>query len=313
MKDKLIRTLICGGQISLMAASTTALCDKVRRIHDCSPVAAAALGRCLTASVLMGASLKGKRDKLSLIVDGSGPAGKIICTVTTDGIIKGYIQNPAAELPPRADGKLDVGGIVGGGKLTVVRDERQPEPYVGMSRLVSGEIAEDIAAYYALSEQKPTAVVLGVLCTSSGVSAAGGLFVTPLPGCDEEALCRAEKVLGELEGISTLIKRYDTLEALVEDKFASLSVQVLDKKDIEYKCDCSRERMERALLSLGRNELESIASQQDTVEMSCQFCNSRYVFDSGEILEAIKSTDADHKESGESTNRNIVCSGENDE
>ena len=194
-----------------------------------------------------------------------------------------------------------------------VRDEGQPEPYVGMSRLVSGEIAEGIAAYYALSEQKPTAVVLGVLCTSSGVSAAGGLFVTPLPGCDEETLCRAEKVLGELEGISTLIKRYDTLEALVEDKFASLSVQVLDKKDIEYKCDCSRERMERALLSLGRNELESIASQQDTVEMSCQFCNSRYVFDSGEILEAIKSTDADHKESGESTNRNIVCSGENDE
>ncbi|MDD6203636.1 MAG: Hsp33 family molecular chaperone HslO [Firmicutes bacterium] len=281
MKDVLSRALLCDGKVSAIAVCSTAIYKTAAMIHGCAPCAAAALGRCLTASVLMGAGLKGKHDKLSLIVDGNGPAGKIICTVTTDGVIKGYIRNPQADLPLRYDGKLDIGGVVGRGQLTVTRDEGQPEPYVGVSELVSGEIAQDIASYYKISQQTPSAVLLGERMGNN--AAAGGILITPMPGCDADTLTVLENKLRSLGGIGELVEKYESMEELLLDNFWDIGVMPLQTDAIAYHCDCSRERMEQALMSLGKGELAELA-QQETTQMKCRFCNSAYTFSAQELL-----------------------------
>ena len=284
MKDCLTRALLCDGYVSAFALCSTELCDTVRKIHQCEPGATAALGRSLSGAILMSTTLKGKNDKLSLIIDGNGSAGKIICTVTTDGVIKGYIQNPSANLPLRDDGKLDVSGVVGSGTLTVIRDEGQQEPYVGLCNLVSGEIAEDIASYYANSEQLPTAVLLGVMCNKEGeVISAGGMFISPLPNCPDSVLIELEEKLTSIKSFSSLLPKYLCMEELLFDNFWDIGVQPLETKEISYKCDCSRERMERALLSLGKKQLEELAQESNT-QMCCQFCNAKYDFSSEQLL-----------------------------
>lgn len=287
MKDCLTRALLCDGNVSAFALCSTKMCQEVRSIHNCQPCAAAALGRSLSGAVLMSTTLKGKNDKLSLIIDGDGPAGKIICTVTNDGIIKGYIQNPQANLPIRQDGKLNVGGVVGRGKLTVIRDEGQPEPYIGLSELVSGEIAEDIASYYAISEQLPTAVILGVMCDRNGdVVSAGGMFISPLPGCPDSVLIELEDKLKSLESFSTLLPKYECMEELLFDNFWDIGVQPLETKEVSYNCDCSRQRMESALISLGKQELQEL-SKDPVTQMCCHFCNRKYDFTTDDILNLI--------------------------
>ncbi len=187
----------------------------------------------------------------------------------------------------REDGKLDVGGVVGRGKLTVIRDDGQPEPYVGLSELVSGEIAEDIASYYALSEQLPTAVILGVMCDRNGaIISAGGMFISPLPGCPDSALFELEEKLKSLENFSSLLQKYECMEELLFDNFWDIGVQPLESEPIAYKCDCSRERMERALISLGKDELCDLAKDPVT-QMCCHFCNSKYDFTADDILNLI--------------------------
>ena len=287
MKDCLTRALLCDGYVSAFAVNTTELCHTAQKLHECEPCAAAALGRCLSGAILMSATLKGKNDKLSLIVDGNGSAGKIICTITTDGIIKGYIQNPKANLPIRKDGKLDVGGIIGKGMLTVIRDEGQNEPYVGMSELVSGEIAEDIAAYYMQSQQLPTAVMLGVSCDKNGdVISAGGMFISPLPNCPDAVIDQLEEKLKSLPGMSSLLPKYLCMEELLLDNFWDIGVRPLESNDIAYKCDCSRQRMESALISLGKSQLQELADEPNT-EMCCHFCNQKYNFTRDDIIALI--------------------------
>ncbi len=287
MKDCITRALLCDGYVSAFAINSTELCQTAQNIHGCEPCAAAALGRSLSGAILMSTSLKGENDKLSLIIDGNGSAGKIICTVTTGGIIKGYIQNPMANLPIRQDGKLDVGGIVGKGMLTVIRDEGQNEPYIGMSELVSGEIAEDIAAYYMQSQQLPTAVMLGVSCDKNGkVISAGGMFISPLPNCPDSVIDELENKLRSLPGISSLLPKYLCMEELLLDNFWDIGVQPLESKEIAYKCDCSVERMEQALISLGKEQLKELSQDQNT-EMCCHFCNKKYNFTSDDIINLI--------------------------
>lgn len=288
MKDELTRALLCDGAVSAIAISSTATVECARILHGCAPCAAAALGRTISAAVLMSASLKGNRDKLSLIIKGDGSAGQIISTVTRDGVIKGYIQNPEADLPLRFDGKLDVGGIVGKGRLTVIRDEGKHEPYVGVSELVSGEIAEDVAAYYANSEQLPAAVLLGVRFNSTGqVTSAGGMLITALPNCPESALLELENKLKGLPSFSELMEKYLCLEELLLDNFWDIGVQPLETVPIGYHCDCSSERMKQALVALGAKELNSLAEEPDDVEMCCQFCNAKYKFSNKEIMDLI--------------------------
>lgn len=288
MSDQLIRAISKDGLIKVSAVSTRDLTERARQIHRTLPVATAALGRLLAAASMMGNALKEEAASLTLQIKGGGPLGTLLAVSDHEGSVRGTVDNPAVDLPLREDGKLDVGAAVGNqGTLTVIRDLQMKEPYVGSVGLLWGEIAEDIALYFVESEQVPTACGLGVLVDrDQSVLAAGGYLVQLLPGAGDETAEALEASLRAAGPVTELLKADPDPEALLRVALPGLALEVLEKRPIEYRCDCSRERMERALISLGRKELRSMIDEQGGAELTCRFCDRVERF-TGEDLEGL--------------------------
>ncbi len=288
MSDQLIRAISQDGLIKVSAVSTRDLTERARQIHKTLPVATAALGRLLAGASMMGNALKEEAASLTLQIKGGGPLGTLLAVSDHEGNVRGTVENPAVDIPLREDGKLDVGEAVGNqGTLTVIRDLRMKEPYVGSVGLLWGEIAEDIALYFVESEQIPTACGLGVLVDrDQSVLSAGGYLVQLLPGAGEETAERLEASLRAAGPVTELLKADPDPEALLRAALPGLALEVLEKRPIAYRCDCSRARMERALISLGREELRSMIDEQGGAELTCRFCDNVQRF-SREELEAL--------------------------
>lgn len=284
MKDYIIRGIDKNKSMRFFIASTTNMVEEARLTHSTSPTATAALGRMLTGAAIMGVGMKGKEDSLTFSVKGDGPAGSIVTVANSNGEVKGSIDHPELDVKSRADGKLDVGKFVGqNGYMTIVRDLGLKEPYTGQSQLISGEIAEDLVNYFYVSEQQPSAINLGVLVDKDiSVKAAGGYMIQLLPNVEEEDIVKLESALKIAKPISTLIDEGLTPEEVLEEVFGELDMEILEKQEVSYKCDCSRERVERLLLSLGREEIENLAEDEET-EVVCHFCNEKYLFEGEEL------------------------------
>lgn len=287
MKDYLIRGMDKHGRIRVFVASTTKMVEDARRTHNTSPTATAALGRTLTAGVIMGSMMKNSQDVLTLKIAGDGPGGNIYVVSKNNGRVKGYIDNPSADVPSRVDGKLDVGKLVGkNGTITTVMDLGLKDPYIGQSNIVTGEIAEDLANYYAYSEQQPSAVSLGVLVDRDiSVKASGGYIIQLLPGISDEDIDKIENTLSSIEPISTMIDKGLSPEDIMDRILGDFQMEILDKTDLIYQCDCSREKIERVIMSLGREEIQNIIEEDGQAEVVCNFCNSKYNFSREELLE----------------------------
>ncbi len=270
----------------VFAIESTDMVEAARKIHHSTPVATAALGRTISAASMMGVMMKGDNDKLTLQIKGNGPLGGVVAVSDSSGRTKAYPLNPDADLPLReTDGKLDVSGVLGKvGKLTVIRDFGLKEPYIGQTDLVSGEIAEDLTAYFAYSEQQPSAVALGVLIARDGsVQASGGFIVQLMPDCPSEDIDRLEQNLGSIGSVSHLIDEGKSLEDIVDILLRELEPVINEELHAEFRCDCSRARMEAALISIGAEELEDILNNEKTTKLQCHFCNTEYPFDEEEI------------------------------
>ncbi len=289
MKDYIIRGIDNKGTLRLFVASSTNIVEKARRIHNTSPTSTAALGRTLTAAAMMGIAMKSDKDSLTFKIKGDGPIGNIVTVANNKGEVKGYVDYPFADMPSRPDGKLDVGGVVGRkGYLTVIRDLGLKEPYVGMSNLVSGEIADDLVKYFYLSEQQPSAINLGVLVDKDiSVKAAGGYMLQLLPNVEDKDIDRIEEILKQAKPISTLIDEGLTPEEVMEQLFGEFKMEVLDRVPIEYKCNCTREKIEKVLLSLGKEEINSMIEEDGKAEIVCHFCNEKYKFSKDDLEKLI--------------------------
>ena len=291
MSDTLVRGTSMDGSIRVFCAVTTDLVNKAHDIHSTSRVATAALGRLLTGAAIMGAAgLKQDTDSITLQIHGDGPLGQIIAVTDCHSKVRGYVQNPKAELPLNERGKLDVGGAVGVGSLAVIRDLSMTKPYVGQIPLVSGEIAEDLTAYYAQSEQTPTAIALGVLVSTedNSVIAAGGYMIQLLPGADESVIDILEKNLAKSKPITKMIESGMSAQDIIFEITDGFSMLLENKEALpEYVCKCSRERMEQALISIGSDELQAIIDEQGEAEMCCHFCNKKYKFNKNELEELL--------------------------
>ncbi|MBQ6381906.1 MAG: Hsp33 family molecular chaperone HslO [Clostridia bacterium] len=283
--SKAVRCITKEGAIVMMAADTTDIVARAEQIHQTSAVTTAALGRLLTACSLMGQSLKGAQESLSLQIKGGGPAGTLVAVSDSSGNVRGYIEHPVVELPLNRQGKLDVGGAVGKtGNLYVVKDLGLKEPYVGQVPLVSGEIAEDITSYFAVSEQIPTVCALGVLVNPDlSCKAAGGFIIQLLPSAMEEDILFVENAVKELENVSSMIARGMSPEEICRFVLKGREVDVLDESDCAYRCNCSRERIERALISTGKKTLEELAREGKTEEINCQYCDKKYYFEKADF------------------------------
>lgn len=290
--DHIVRAVAGDGFIKITAIDGRSLVERARQIHNTTPVATAALGRTLCATSLLGDMLKDQDASLTVRINGGGPIGSIITVSDSQGNVRGYVQNPAIDLPKRTDGKLDVGAAVGkNGMLTVSRDLGLKEPYIGSTSLVSGEIAEDFTAYYAESEQVGAACGLGVLVdTDCSVLAAGGFIVDLLPGAPDEHISALEANISDI-GTVTNVLRSDSVEMLVNRVLAGLEPRILSTSDIEYRCHCSRERVEEVLFGIGTDELRQIAQSGEQTEVGCQFCDSKYYFSPDEIEKIIHELD----------------------
>ena len=285
-KDGMVRISLMEGQARALLIDSTRLVEEARRIHSLSRTATAALGRTLTGASMMGAMLKDERDSLTLMIKGGGPIGTVMAVARSDGSVKGYVDWPDTELERRPDGKLNVGGAVGkNGQLTVIKDLGLREPYVGKTNLVSGEIAEDLAMYFTASEQTPSLVSLGVMVKDQ-VLAAGGLIIQVMPDCSEIALKSIENSAPMFMDISKTIADYG-LDGALEQLLCHLEPQVLDRLTPVYRCDCSRERFARGLISLGKKELTQLIEEDHGATLDCHFCNKRYRFDEAQLRELL--------------------------
>ncbi len=285
MKDYLVRGIDKSGRIRVFVASTTNLVEEARKIHNTSPTATAALGRILTAGAIMGAMMKNENDLLTLKISGDGPVGKLLVVANNQGQVKGDIDFPMADLPSRSDGKLDVGGLVGNdGTITVMMDLGLKEPYVGQTNLVTGEIAEDIANFYLVSEQVASAVSLGVLVDKDiSCIAAGGYMIQLLPGVTDDEITKIENSLSRILPVSKMIDMGLTPEEIMDNVLTDFEMEVLDSLDLEYHCDCSREKIEKVIVSLGKKEIEDIIHEDGQAEVVCHFCGTKYQFDKEDL------------------------------
>ena len=277
MTDYIIRATAAEGQIRAFAATTRDLVEYARSAHNTSPVATAALGRLLTAGAMMGIMMKGEKDLLTLKIEGDGPIGGLTVTADSKGNVKGYAFHPEVMLPPNAKGKLDVGGALGIGVLSVIKDIGLKDPYVGQTILVTSEIAEDLTYYFATSEQTPSSVALGVLMERDNtVQQAGGFILQMMPGASEEVISALEKRLGEITSITALLDAGNTPEMILEHILGDFGLEILDKLPTAFSCNCSEERIEKALISVGKQELQSMIEDGKTIEVNCHFCNKHY-------------------------------------
>ena len=288
MSDQLIRAISSDGRVKAVAVSTRDLTERARQIHKTLPVATAALGRALAAASMMGNALKEDGASVTLQIKGGGPLGTLLAVSDNQGNVRGTVDDPQVDLPLRPDGKLDVGSAVGqDGTLTVIRDLNMKEPYVGSVGLLGGEIAEDLAAYFVESEQIPTACGLGVLVDrDQSVLAAGGYLIQLLPGAGEDTIAKVEGSLMAAGAVTGLLRDDPDPEAMLRRALSDFDLEILEKSPIEYRCYCSRERMERALISLGAEELQSMIDEQGSADLTCRFCDNVQHF-SREDLEAL--------------------------
>lgn len=287
---KLVRSIAKDGSAYAIALDSTDIVSRMERIHRTSAVVTAGLGRLTTAASMMGVMLKGEKDSITVRINGGGEAGSLIAAADSSGNVRSYVTNPIVELPLNKYGKLDVSGAVGkDGVLQVTKDLGMKEPYIGQVPIESGEIAEDITRYFAVSEQTPTVCSLGVLVNPDlTVRAAGGFIVQLLPFAEESVIDTIEKNINGFEPISSLIDSGVTPEEICSRLLNGLEPNVLDTTDTAYKCDCSRERVEKALVSMGKDELMKMAEEDEVTEVKCHFCNKKYRFSQKEIRELIK-------------------------
>ena len=283
--DQLVRVIAKDAPIKATALSATQLVERARAIHDTWPVATAALGRLLMGASMMGNMLKNDDGSVTLRVRGGGPLGSITAVSDSQGNVRGYVTNPAVDVPRKAHAKLDVGAAVGcDGELTVIKDIGMREPYVGSVQLVGGEIAEDIAAYFVESEQIPTACALGVLIApDQTVQAAGGYLIQLLPGADDAVISAVERGIAKVGAVSAKLDQGISPLALLQEVLGEFELEVLETTPVEYRCQCSRERVSRALISMGRQELEALIRDQGCAELTCQFCDKVYQFSKEEL------------------------------
>lgn len=287
--SKLIRCISQNGGVLVTAIDSTEIVEEMHRIHSTSPVCSAALGRLLTGAALMSANLKSTVDSLTLRIKGSGPVRSLIAVADGAGNVKGCMGEPALEFPLRQDGKLDVGGAVGkDGMLTVIKDLGLKEPYIGQVPLVSGEIAEDLTSYYAVSEQIPTVCALGVLVgREQHIQHAGGFLLQLLPGALPSEIDRIEKNIAGMQSVTAMLEEGMSALQIARKALDGFSPEELDEQEARYFCSCSRSRMERALVSIGREELEKLRDEKDDLELCCQFCDKKYHFKASDILRTI--------------------------
>lgn len=292
--DKLVRATAKGGQVRVIAAITTDLVNEGVSIHQCAPTAAAAFGRMLTAGTLMGTMLKSDKDSLTMQISGGGEAKGVVVTAHADASVKGYIGNPNVDLPANSQGKLDVSSAIGkDGYLRIIRDLGLKEPYVGQVPIYTGEIGDDLAYYFTVSEQTPSAVGLGVLVdTDMSIKASGGFIIQMMPGADEFLADIITYRLEEVPSITEFIAKGMNIEEILEFIFEDMELKIHEEIKPTYKCDCSRERVEKALISIGKKDLEELYNDGKTEEIKCHFCNKNYEFNHEDIGQLIISVNS---------------------
>lgn len=285
MADRIVRAISTDGMVQAAAICSRDLTERARQIHKTLPVATAALGRALAAASMMGNALKSDGASLTLQFKGGGPLGTVLAVSDNEGCVRGYVTNPHTDLPLRPDGKLDVGGAVGhDGTLTVIKDLHMKEPYVGTIDLLGGEIAEDVAGYFVESEQIPTACALGVLVDrDQSVKSAGGYLIQLMPGAGEDTIAKVEGGVMAAGPVSAILEQNDDPEALLRTVMSDFDLKILETCPVSYKCYCSRQRVERALISLGKSELKQMLAEQGGCQLTCQFCDAVYDFSADDL------------------------------
>ena len=297
-RDYMVRATAGDAQIRAFAATTKDLADYGRRAHGLSPIAAAALGRLMTGTVMMGAMMDNEGDLITVRMEGDGPLKSVLATADTQGNVKGYVNNPYVIMEPNAEGHLNVGGGIGEGTLTVIKDMGLKEPFVGQVPLYTGEVAEDLTYYFTKSEQTPSSVGLGVLVERENLSviAAGGFIVQLMPFAAEETISHLEENLGKFTSVTDILKAGKTPEDLLKIVLEGFDIEFTEKKDLNFYCNCDKDRVERALMLIGRKELDEMIDEGKEVELCCQFCNRKYVFSVDELKGiAKKAEDIRHK------------------
>lgn len=284
MKDYIVRATAANSQIRAFAATTRELVELARQTHNTSPVATAALGRLLTGSAMMGSMMKGEKDILTVMMKGDGPIAGLTVTADSKANVKGYPGNPNVVIPPNYLGKLDVGAAIGYGTLTVIKDLGMKEPYVSQVALTTSEVAEDLTYYFASSEQVPSAVALGVLMEKDNtVKQAGGFIIQLMPFAEDKIVNVLEEKINKIKSVTDMLERGMTPEDILEEVLGEFGVEVLDRIPTAFKCNCSKKRVEKVLISLGRKELQNMIDEGKEVELNCQFCNSHYTFQVDEL------------------------------
>ena len=287
MKDQIIKFLAYNGKISVVCSSTTNLVEKARKIHDLSPVATAALGRILTITALIGCEMKNKTDKLTIQIKGNGEIGKIVTVSDNFPHVKACIDNPYVDIPLNEFGKLDVGKAVGNqGFINVIKDIGLKEPYIGISPLITGEIGDDFANYFQVSEQKQTAVALGVLVDKNGVRSAGGYIISAMPDATDEEIFSVEQSIFKAGAMSKMLDEKLTLKEIAQKITGDKNVKVIDDSiEPVYECGCNKEKFADSLITLGKKELQDLIEEDGKAEIQCQFCNKKYNFNKDELKE----------------------------
>ena len=293
MKDQLVRAMTKDGFVNAVAVTTTGIVERARQIHKTLPTATAALGRLLTAASMMGNMQKVDDGSITLQLKGGGPLGRLLAVSDAKGNVRGWVENPQISMLEKAPGKLDVGAAVGSdGTLTVIRDLRMKEPYIGTIDLVSGEIAEDITAYFAQSEQIPTACALGVLVgKDQSVTAAGGYIIQLLPGAPDDIIDKIESGIQNAGAVSRLLAAGMDGQVVLETVLHGFDLEILETQPVEYRCYCSRDRVTRTLISLGRTELQSIVDDGKDIHIDCQFCDKIYDYTPDQVRQILKDLD----------------------
>lgn len=289
----MVRATAADAQIRAFAVTSRELTEAARAAHNTSPVVTAALGRLMAGALMMGGMLKGEKDILTLQVRGAGPVHGITATADAAGHVKGYADNPQAMMPPNSVGKLDVGGVIGAGVLHVMKDMGMKEPYVSTITLQTGEIADDLTYYFAVSEQVPSVVALGVLMNRDNtVRQAGGFIVQLMPFTSEEIISRLEEKLTKITSVTELLEEGKTPEELLESVLGEFGLEITDRMPVSFRCDCSRERVEKVLLSLGKKDMQEMIDEGKEVELHCHFCNRNYTFSVEEVERLMKAGSA---------------------
>ena len=288
-QDYIVRATAAQQQLRVFAITSRDLVEQGRKIHNTSPVATAALGRLLTAGAMMGSMMKGNKDVLTLQIECGGPIGGVTVTADANANVKGYVNQPNVIIPANKDGKLDVSGAIGPGFLNVIRDIGMKEPYNGQVHLVSGEIAEDLTYYYATSEQIPSSVGLGVLLDKENfVKQAGGFIIQVMPFAEDEVIDKVEESLKHIHSVTSLLEQGMTPEDMLHHLLGDLDLEILDRMPAQYACNCSKERVAKAIASIGRADLEDMIQAGEMIETNCQFCGSHYYFTTEELKSFLK-------------------------